>query len=81
MFVLAEFTLLDMFLVLFWLFVVFVVVALFAYFFADIWRRDDISGAVKALWILVILLFPFIGILVYLIARPQGAIHPPWHSK
>jgi Phospholipase_D-nuclease N-terminal len=39
--------------------------------FADIFRRDDLSGWAKAGWILLIVVLPFLGILIYLIARPR----------
>jgi membrane protein implicated in regulation of membrane protease activity len=38
--------------------------------FADIFRRRDISGMGKAGWLLLIFVLPFIGVLIYLIARP-----------
>lgn len=37
--------------------------------FADIFRSRDLSGWGKALWILFVLVFPVLGVLVYLIAR------------
>jgi hypothetical protein len=39
--------------------------------FADIFRRGDIGGGAKALWILLIVVVPIFGALVYLIARPR----------
>ncbi|HYU39586.1 MAG TPA: PLDc N-terminal domain-containing protein [Acidimicrobiia bacterium] len=42
--------------------------------FADILSRHDLSGWVKALWIIFIVFVPFLGVLVYLIARPPGPI-------
>jgi type VI protein secretion system component VasK len=39
--------------------------------FADIFRRNDISGWGKAGWVLLIFVLPFIGVLIYLIARPK----------
>ncbi|HEX5141411.1 MAG TPA: PLDc N-terminal domain-containing protein [Dehalococcoidia bacterium] len=39
--------------------------------FSDIFRRTDISGVAKAGWILAIFILPFIGALIYLIARPK----------
>lgn len=39
--------------------------------FADIFRRGDIGGGAKASWILLIVLVPFFGALVYLLARPR----------
>jgi len=37
--------------------------------FIDLFRSHDLSGWVKALWFIFILVFPLIGVLVYLIAR------------
>ena len=42
--------------------------------FADILRSHDMGGLAKALWVIFIIVFPFIGILVYLIAR-GGTMH------
>jgi uncharacterized membrane protein YcjF (UPF0283 family) len=40
--------------------------------FADIFRRSDISGWGKALWVVFIIVIPFLGVLVYLIAEHDG---------
>ncbi len=40
--------------------------------FTDIFRRDDIGGGGKALWIVFIILLPFLGVLVYLTAQHDG---------
>jgi hypothetical protein len=42
--------------------------------FIDLFRSHDLSGWVKALWFIFILIFPLIGVLVYLIAR-GGKMH------
>jgi hypothetical protein len=39
----------------------------------DIFRRDDIGGVRKALWLVAVILLPLLGTLIYLIARPAGA--------
>jgi hypothetical protein len=44
---------------------------IFISIFADIFRRHDLSGGWKAIWIIVIVLIPFIGALVYIITRPK----------
>lgn len=44
---------------------------MFISIFADILRRD-LSGWAKAAWITVIVLLPFLGILIYLIATPRS---------
>jgi Short C-terminal domain len=40
--------------------------------FIDIFRRDDIGGWGKALWVVFIILIPFLGVLVYLIVQHDG---------
>jgi ABC-type multidrug transport system fused ATPase/permease subunit len=40
--------------------------------FSDLFRRHDVSGWVKALWIIFVILFPFLGVLVYLITQHAG---------
>jgi predicted membrane channel-forming protein YqfA (hemolysin III family) len=52
-------------------FFIFMLIWMFIGVFADIFRRNDISGGVKALWILFIFVLPLIGILIYMIARPK----------
>jgi hypothetical protein len=40
--------------------------------FADIFRRHDISGGKKTLWIIFTILLPFLGVFVYIISQSQG---------
>ena len=42
--------------------------------FIDIFRSHDLSGWAKALWVLFVVILPFLGVLVYLIAR-GGKMH------
>ncbi len=42
--------------------------------FSDIFRSHDMSGWVKALWVIFVIIFPLIGILAYLIVR-GGSMH------
>ena len=37
--------------------------------FFDIFRSHDISGWAKALWVIFIIVLPFLGVFVYLVAR------------
>ena len=58
----------------FFLFLIFLpLLMIWAFALVDIFRRDDMGGLSKALWVLVVLLLPFLGTLVYLIVRPAGA--------
>jgi energy-coupling factor transporter transmembrane protein EcfT len=38
----------------------------------DLFRRRDISGWIKVLWIIFIVLLPYLGVFVYLIAEHKG---------
>jgi uncharacterized membrane protein len=49
----------------------FVFIWMFIGVFSDIFRRDDLSGGAKAGWIFLICVLPFLGILIYMIARPK----------
>jgi hypothetical protein len=40
--------------------------------FGDIFRRDDIGGFAKAIWIILIIFLPLLGVLIYLIAYHGG---------
>jgi hypothetical protein len=50
----------------------FAVIWMFIGVFADIFRRD-MSGWAKAGWIFLIIVLPFLGVLIYVIARPRTA--------
>ena len=38
----------------------------------DIFRRHDIGGGGKALWLIFVIVVPFLGVLIYLIAESKG---------
>jgi len=40
--------------------------------FSDLFRRHDISGWAKAIWVIALIIFPYIGIFVYLISQHRG---------
>ncbi|MFD7555488.1 SHOCT domain-containing protein [Streptomyces sp. NPDC059533] len=40
--------------------------------FADVFRDDDLSGWGKAGWTVFVILLPFLGVFVYLLARGRG---------
>ncbi|MEV6967801.1 SHOCT domain-containing protein [Hamadaea sp. NPDC051192] len=49
----------------------FMFIWMFIAVFADVFRRKDLSGWGKAGWIAFVVILPFLGALVYLIARPK----------
>ncbi len=40
--------------------------------FADIFRRHDIGGGSKTLWIIFVIILPFLGVFIYLISQNDG---------
>ena len=60
-------TMLEFFLFFIWLWLAIMV-------FADIFRSHDIGGGTKALWVIFIILLPYLGVLAYLLFR-GGSMH------
>ncbi|MFJ9776291.1 SHOCT domain-containing protein [Kitasatospora sp. NPDC101157] len=58
-------TMLELFLWILWFFLLFKIIT-------DIFRSHDLSGWGKAGWLVLVILLPLIGVLVYLIARGQS---------
>ena len=40
--------------------------------FGDVFRRRDLSGLGKAGWIVFVIVLPYIGVLIYMIAQHEG---------
>jgi ABC-type Fe3+ transport system permease subunit len=59
----------QVFLSMLWFFLFFIWIWLLIIIFGDIFRSDDLSGWAKALWTIFVIVLPFLGIVVYLIAR------------
>jgi Short C-terminal domain/Phospholipase_D-nuclease N-terminal len=58
-------TMLVFFAFVVWIWILFTVLA-------DIFRRHDTSGFVKVLWIIFIIVIPYFGVFIYLIAEHKG---------
>ena len=60
----------------FWTIVIFVALAIWVYLlfvvFGDIVRRHDESGWVKVLWIVFVIVTPYLGVLIYLLVENDG---------
>src|SRR3954466_8271811 len=59
----------DVFLSMLWFFLFFIWIWLLITVFADIFRSDDLSGWGKALWTILVIVLPYLGVFAYLIAR------------
>jgi hypothetical protein len=40
--------------------------------FIDIFRRHDLSGGKKALWLIFVIILPYLGVFIYLITQNEG---------
>ena len=49
----------------------FMFIWIFISIFGDIFRRDDLSGGMKAIWVLALVVLPFLGALIYMVSRPK----------
>jgi hypothetical protein len=52
---------------------VFMIIWMFIRLFADIFRRQDLTGLWKVIWILVLFWIPFLGAMIYIFSRPKLA--------
>ena len=52
-----------------WFFLFFVWIMLLFQVFIDIFRSPDLSGFAKVMWVLFVVILPYLGVFVYLIAR------------
>jgi len=52
-----------------WFFLFFIWIWLLITVFADIFRSHDLGGFAKALWVIFVIVVPYLGVFVYLIAR------------
>ena len=65
----ADFGTGQVFLSMLWFFLFFIWIWLLIVVFSDIFRSDDLGGWGKALWVIFVIILPYLGVLVYLIAR------------
>ena len=68
----ADYPFLDVFwsmiIFFFWVIWIWIVVTVLI----DIFRRSDIGGFSKALWVVFVVVLPWLGVLIYLIAQHDG---------
>ena len=68
----ADYPFLDVFwsmiIFFFWVIWIWIVITVLI----DVFRRSDIGGFAKALWVIFVVILPWLGVLVYLIAQHDG---------
>jgi hypothetical protein len=70
----TNYPVLDAFLTMLYFFLFIIWIWLLIMVFMDIFRSHDMGGVAKALWVIFIIILPFLGVFVYLIAR-GGKMH------
>jgi MFS family permease len=69
---LASYPFLDVFWTMFIFFLFFIWLMILFRIFGDIFRRHDIGGGAKTLWIIFVIILPFLGVLVYVLSQNEG---------
>ena len=69
-----QYPILDFFLTMLYFFLFVIWIWLLIMVFMDVFRSHDMGGWAKALWAIFIIVLPFLGVFVYLIAR-GGSMH------
>ncbi len=59
----------GLFLTMMWFFLWIIWLMLLFRVFGDIFRSDDLGGGGKTVWVIFVVVLPFLGLFVYLIAR------------
>ena len=67
-----DYPLLGLFWTMLWFFLWFAWLMLLFRVFADIFRSKDMGGVAKAFWSIFVIFLPFLGVLIYVIARGQS---------
>ena len=62
----------DFFWLLIWTFFLVMYLMILFHIIGDLFRDKDLSGWWKALWIIFLIIFPFLAAFIYLIARGRG---------
>ncbi|HXB37870.1 MAG TPA: SHOCT domain-containing protein [Acidimicrobiales bacterium] len=70
----SSYPVLDAFLTMLYFFLFIIWIWLLITVFIDIFRSSDMGGGAKALWVIFVIILPFLGVFVYLLAR-GGKMH------
>ena len=62
----------DFMLGVLWIFFFVIWIWLLIMVFSDVFRRHDIHGGLKTVWVIFVLLVPYLGVFVYLLSQGHG---------
>lgn len=69
---LAEIDFMDVFWSMLWFFFLFMWIMILFHIIGDLFRDKEESGGMKAVWIIALVIFPFLTALIYMIVRGKG---------
>jgi hypothetical protein len=72
MLIATSYPLLEVFWTMLIFFAFFIWIWLLFTVFTDLFRREDVSGWAKTGWIILIIVLPYLGVFIYLIAQHKG---------
>ncbi len=67
-----DYPILGIFFTMMWIFFWMMWIYLLFKTIADVFRSDDLSGFSKVLWLLLVLVLPYLGVFIYVIVRGNG---------
>ena len=67
-----DYPIMGAFMTMLWFFLWIIWIFLLVRIIFDIFRSDDLGGFGKVLWLIFVILLPFLGVFVYVIARGKG---------
>ena len=70
----SSYPVLDAFLTMLYFFLFIIWIWLLIMVFTDIFRSHDMGGEAKAIWVIFVIILPYLGVFVYLLAR-GGKMH------
>ena len=70
----SSYPVLDLFLTMLYFFLFVIWIWMLITVFVDVFRSHDMGGVAKALWCIFVIVMPFLGVFIYLIAR-GGKMH------
>ena len=71
----SSYPLLDAFVTMLWFFLWMLWIFLVVRIIMDVFGSEDLGGWAKAGWVLLVIVLPLLGVLIYLIARGGGMRH------
>lgn len=57
--------------------VVIPLVVLWVFTLMDLFKRADLSGPAKVMWVILIIVLPFVGMVIYFVTRPPTPMEKP----